>query len=103
MLVCEPDELDDRPVLRHGIRVGDEDVLAARRGHAGVHVLREAAWTGILEHARSRRHRADATRQVRDHEQLVDLRREGGQGLLELARVPVRDDDGRDLQESTSR
>ena len=45
----------------------------------------------------------DAAGDVRDHEQLVDLRRERRQRLLELRRVAVRDDDGGDLHPSTSR
>jgi hypothetical protein len=103
VLVREPDELGDRPLLRHRIRVGDDDVLAARRRHAGVHVFGEAARAWIPEHAGTCGHGADAAGQIGDHEQLVDLRRERRQRLLELARVTVRDDDGGDLQNSTSR
>ena len=45
--------------------------------------------------------RVDARRHgagdVRDHDELVDLRTQRRQRLLELGRVPVRDDDGGDV------
>ena len=57
------------------------DVLAGRRREPAVDVRREAERPRVLEHARSRRKRPDAAREVRDHDELVDLRRERGQRL----------------------
>ncbi len=44
----------------------------------------------------------DRAGDVRDHDELVDLRRERGQRLLELGRVPVRDDDRSDLHAAST-
>ena len=58
----------------------------------------------VLEHTRPvRQVRRQAVGDVRDHKQLVDLRRERRQRVPELGGVPVRDDDCADLHESTSR
>ena len=89
-----------------GNRVGirDQDVLAGGRRRAEVRVRCERQRAFVLEHACAGGHlRGKAAGDVGDHEQLVDLRRERRQRVLELGGVPVRDDDGADLHASTSR
>ena len=94
--VGEADELRDGVRLGVGVGVGDKDVVAARRSGAEVDVRREREWPLVLEHAGAEALRADAAGPVRDHDELVDLRRERRQRALELAGVAVRDDDGGD-------
>ena len=101
--VGELHERGDRARLGHRVRIGHEHVLACRRRDAGVHVRGERARPRAFEHACPRWKRSDAAREVRDHDELVDLRRQRGQRLLELARVTVRDDDCRDRHASASR
>jgi hypothetical protein len=101
--ICEADERVDRARLGHCVRIRDEHVLTGRCRHAGVHIRCERARARALEHARSGRQRPDAAGNVRDHDELVDLRGQQGQRLLELACVTVRDDDRGDRQESASR
>ena len=58
----------------------------------------------VLEHARPLGQlRREAPRDVRDHEQLVDLWCKRRQRMLELVGVTVRDNDCADLHASTSR
>ena len=104
MLVGEADECLDRTWLGHGVWIGDEHVLADGGHDADVDVRGEGKRPRVLEHPHARRHCADAAGSVRDHEQVVDLRRERRQRAFELGRMTVRDDDGGDPHRpSTSR
>jgi len=94
----------DRAGLRHGVGIRDEDELVLRARRTEVRVRRERERLVVLQHAYVLRQPAwNASRNVRDHDELVDLRRERRQRLLELRGVPVRDDDGADLHASTAR
>ena len=94
----------DRIRLRDGVRVGDQHELVLRLRGTEIRVRGERERMRVLEHARALRQLGrNAARDVRDHEQLVDLRRERGQRLHELAGVTVRDDDCRHLHASASR
>ncbi len=94
---------EDRDRVRRGdrVRVRDENQLVARVRDADVRVRGERR-ADARSRGRARRPgaAADAVRDVRDEQELVDLRREHGQRLLELLRVAVRDDDRRDLHAS---
>jgi hypothetical protein len=96
----EGGERCDRARLGNDVRVRREHQLARSRRDAGVDVRRERAWLGVLEHTDALRNRAEASGEVGDHDELVDLRRQGRQRLLELPRVPVGDDDGRDRHDA---
>ena len=103
MRVGEPDELGDRPLLRIGVRIRDQDVLARRRRDPHVDVRREREPPLVLEHANAFGDRADAPGNVGDDEEIVDLGRERRQRALQLGGVPVRDDDRGDLQRPSQR
>jgi hypothetical protein len=103
MSIREAHERSDCVLLRDRIRVRDDDVLPARGRDACVHVRREGARGRAVEHAYTLRHLAHAAGDIRDHDELVDLRSERRQRLGELAHVPVRDDDRRHLHASASR
>ena len=93
----------DRLRLRHRIRVRDHDVLAARRPEALIRVGREGEGPRVLEHAGPIRNGPDAPGHVRDDHELLHLPRERRHRPLELARVAMRDHDGRDAHPSSSR
>ena len=82
--------------FRHRVRVRRHDELARGRGHATVDVGCEAPGCLVLDHPRARGHRANASLDVRDDDDLVDLRRERREQALELDGVTVGDDDRRD-------
>ena len=89
----------DRVRLGHRVRVRREHELRRGQRDAPVHVRAEAERALVV-------HRLDAVRDragdVRDHDELVDLRRERRQRLLELGRMAVRDDDGGDLHAAST-
>jgi hypothetical protein len=96
-------ERRDGVLVREDVRVREEHPRSGGRRDAEVDVLREPPRRAVLEDAcRHRELRRDRGRQVRDHDDLVDLRREEGKERRELRRVPVRDDDGRDLGHAPS-
>ena len=78
---------------RHGIRVRREHELRRRQAHALVHVRAEAERALVVHGLDAVGDRAG---DVRDHDELVDLRLERRQRLRELGRMAVRDDDGGD-------
>jgi hypothetical protein len=94
----ERTERSDGTVARNRVRVGRDDEIAGRESHAPVDVRGEAERPFVVDGVDSRRQRAG---DVRDHDELVDLRAQGGQRELELARMAMRDDDRRDLHAST--
>jgi hypothetical protein len=84
------------------VRVHDEHVVAGGRRGADVRVRRERERPLVVYDAYPLRQRPRrAPRDVRDDDELVDLRDERGQRALELVRVTVRDDDGRDGQSAS--
>jgi hypothetical protein len=98
--------------LQHGdgvgrwdrVRVGDEDVVAARLRDPAVGVGGESVGTLVLEHARGLGDVLGAPRGVLDDDELVHLGAQRRQELPELRGVPVRDHDRRDRHRpSTSR
>src|SRR3970040_2038435 len=90
---------------RAGDRVrvrGDNSLGRGGRG-AGVDVRAVAAGPVALEDAGAARELGRAGGgEVRDDDDLVHLRRQGGQAAGELLRLAVRDDDGGDLHGSPS-
>ena len=90
MLCHERAEGRDRARLGHGVGVDGEDRLADRALDAQIEVGGEPERPLVAQRSDAGRCRAG---DVRNHEQLVDLRRERGQRLRELGGVPVRDDD----------
>ncbi len=96
MLVHEGGEHGNRTRHRDGVRVVDEDELAARLGNAAVQVGGVAERALILERACPVTAGGRAPGDVRDHDDLVDLGRERRQRLGELGAVAVGDNDRRD-------
>ena len=78
MLFREAGQLRDRAGLRVGVRIRDHDELAGRLRDAAVNVRGERDRVCVLEHASARRPLPDAAGDVRDHDQLIDLRRQRG-------------------------
>ena len=80
MSVGETHELGDAAVLGQGVRVRDDDVLPVCRGDARVDVRGEPELLLVLDHVHVGRKRAGpAAAAVRDDDELVDLRVQGGQ------------------------
>ena len=98
MRVREGDEAADAIRLGHRIGIRDDDVLAAGRGDALVHVRGEAESTLVLYYAHVvRQVRRPAARSVRHDDELVDLRvqcRQGGAEQLGLPRAGHDEDTG---------
>ena len=91
--VHERGEDDDGARLGDGVRVVDQDELTGRLGDAAVQVGGIAERRCVLDQPRTVRVVREAAGHVRDQDDLVDLRREGGQRLGQLLAVPVGDDD----------
>ena len=87
-------ERGDRARLRNRVGIRRDQGVAGREREPGVEVRREAARRVIVDRVDTGR---DRPGDVRDHDQLVDLLAQRGEGLLELVRMAVRDDDGGDL------
>ena len=91
----------DRSGVRDGVGIGDEDELVLGVRRPDVRIPGERQRPFVLEHADARRKLArNASGDVRDEEQLVDLLREERQRACELFGVAVRDDDGGHLHAS---
>ncbi len=71
--------LGERAELGHGVRLGDrvrvckQDELTCRLGDAAIRVRREAVGTLVVQHACAGRDGVDASGDVRDDDDLVDL------------------------------
>ena len=72
----------------HRVGVRDEHELAGRRARARVRRSLRSRRLRVLDHTHSERVRRRGARRVRDHDELVHLRRERRERLSELPRWP---------------
>ncbi len=87
----------DSTGLRERVGRGVEDELARGRGRAQVHVRGQRERTAVLDHPDASRERArHRAGDVRDDDELVDLRQQRREERCDLVAVAVRDDDGGD-------
>jgi hypothetical protein len=94
-------ERRDSPLLGDRVGVGGKQRLAARACEAAVQIRGVPERTVVLDRVHARGHRAG---NVRNDDELIDLRPQRRQRLRQLPCVAVRDDDGGDLHRaSTSR
>jgi hypothetical protein len=100
MLGHERAEGADRSGINDRIRVRGDDELGRRPCKTHVQVRGEPKRLGVDNRVDTRRNRS---RDVRDHDQLVDLRLQRRQRLGDILRRAVRDDDGGHLHRSTLR
>src|SRR6185503_5054169 len=82
------------------VRIRDHDELARRDRHATVHVRSETEWLLVFQQPRAGR-QMQLHGQVRDHDELVDLRSERCEATVEVRMRPMGDDDAGDAHRSS--